>query len=77
MKKRFTEHRDTVKRLVDAESGEAPALKRNLSHLIDADGMALTRIWGPNTISDFQLKNMGLKRTGITFSGGEYYRIAD
>jgi hypothetical protein len=37
------------------------------------DGERLLRIWGPNTIPDFQLHNMGLKRTGLTFPGGEYY----
>jgi hypothetical protein len=39
----------------------------------DKNGDRLIRIWGPNTISDFQLHNMGLKRTGRTFPGGEYY----
>jgi hypothetical protein len=39
----------------------------------DRDGERLFRIWGPNTISDFQLHNMGLKRTCLIFAGGEYY----
>ena len=45
--------------------------------VVDVDGVPLVRIWGPNTISDFQLTHMKLKRTGRTFSGGEYYRRID
>jgi hypothetical protein len=41
---------------------------------MEKDGTLLFRIWGPNTISDFQLHNMGLERTGLSFDGGAYYR---
>ena len=35
-----------------------------------AEGEQLTRITGPGTISDFQLRNMRLQRTELTFPGG-------
>ena len=31
----------------------------------DPDGRRLRRVWGPGTISDFQLANMNLRRTGL------------
>jgi hypothetical protein len=40
----------------------------------DEDGEILIRVWGLNRISEFQLRNMGLERTGKAFPGGLYYR---
>jgi hypothetical protein len=43
----------------------------------DTNGERLSRIWGPNDISDVQLRQLKLKRTDMTFPGGRFYRPYD
>jgi hypothetical protein len=36
----------------------------------------LVRVWGPDAISDMQLRQIGLEKTDLTFPAGRFYRRA-
>ena len=65
-------HPHPPSRLPEAVAGQG-CVEAKSSEPTSSDEV-LIRIWGPNTLSEFQLRNMGLEATGLGFPGGQLYR---